>query len=426
MREYDINELCTVKSSKRIYASDYVHEGVPFFRGKEITEMAQNKAITEILYISTKRYEDINNKYGAPRIGDILMTAVGTLGNVWKVNSEPIYFKDGNLIWFSDFKEEIVNPDYLKLLFESKSFQMNLMQKGTIGSVQSALTIEKVKRIKISLPSVSEQREIVEKINTIINSNILNYDIIANLLEYSNVLFYKWFVDFNFPDKNGKPFKDAGGKMVEIEGKLIPLGWKKTKIDYLVDKQITGDWGKDGPEIGLDKALCVRGADLPNWKIGKTHTTPLRYIDIEKTKEKQFMHGDIMIEISGGSPIQSTGRVITIRNSALANVKHPVYCSNFSKIIRPKDIKFSMFLVLALQKLYDRGIFFHYESKTTGIKNLLLTKVLDRIEIIIPDLKTIDLFNEIVEPIYDKINYLGHENKLLEETRDLLIKNLII
>lgn len=224
MNQYRLEDICKVKSSKRIYVRDYVDKGIPFLRGKEITEMSKNKSISENIYISEERFSEIDSKFGSPQIGDILMTAVGTLGNVWMVNKTPIYFKDGNLIWFTDFKKEVVNPNYLKVLFESSWFQDILINKGTIGSVQSAFTIEKVSRICIPLPELKVQDNIVLQLSKLTALRTINFKLISDLEEYSKLLFYKWFVDFNFPDKNGNPYRKLEEKCLSLKGRLFRRG----------------------------------------------------------------------------------------------------------------------------------------------------------------------------------------------------------
>src|SRR5699024_9632475 len=93
-----LGELCDISSSRRIFAKEYVDEGIPFYRSKEIILKHNKKEITDPLFISYDRYEEIKEKYGAPKDGDILLTSVGTLGVPYIVNSkEKFYFKDGNL-----------------------------------------------------------------------------------------------------------------------------------------------------------------------------------------------------------------------------------------------------------------------------------------------------------------------------------------
>jgi len=148
--EKTLGELVTITSSKRIFYSEYVSVGVPFYRSKEIIELRNNGSTSSELYISNERFNEINSKFGSPNEGDILMTSVGTLGVAYRVKAkEKFYFKDGNLTWFKDFKELPSSIIYLWLI--SKIGQEELASI-TIGSTQQALTIEGLKSISFKIP----------------------------------------------------------------------------------------------------------------------------------------------------------------------------------------------------------------------------------------------------------------------------------
>lgn len=148
--EKTLAELLTITSSKRIFYSEYVDDGVPFYRSKEIIELRKNGSTQSELYISKDRFEEIDSKFGSPSEGDILMTSVGTLGVAYRVKAtDKFYFKDGNLTWFKDFKGLPSSIVYLWLI--SKIGQEELASI-TIGSTQQALTIEGLKSISFKIP----------------------------------------------------------------------------------------------------------------------------------------------------------------------------------------------------------------------------------------------------------------------------------
>ncbi len=146
-----INSLCTIGSSKRIFESEYVSSGVAFYRGKEITLKKEGKTITDPYFISRVRFEDLVEKYGIPKNGDILMTAVGTIGSTYMVQDEEFYFKDGNVMWFKDFIISGVNF-FLYDFMQSESFK-DIISEITIGSTQSAITITTFGSQKILFPN---------------------------------------------------------------------------------------------------------------------------------------------------------------------------------------------------------------------------------------------------------------------------------
>ena len=92
--ELELGKISKVTSSKRIMRSEYVENGVPFYRSKEIIEKAKGIKHDSIFYISQERFDEIEKKFGAPHIGDILITAVGTIGVVYLVDEEGFYFKN--------------------------------------------------------------------------------------------------------------------------------------------------------------------------------------------------------------------------------------------------------------------------------------------------------------------------------------------
>jgi type I restriction enzyme, S subunit len=93
----ELAELADVSSSKRIFREEYTLSGVPFYRGKEVTQLSNGESISTELFISNERYEEIKEKFGVPQVGEILITSVGTIGSIWLVdNDSPFYFKDGN------------------------------------------------------------------------------------------------------------------------------------------------------------------------------------------------------------------------------------------------------------------------------------------------------------------------------------------
>jgi type I restriction enzyme S subunit len=141
--------VANVTSSKRIYQSEYVEKGIPFYRSKEIIELSKGKSITTELFISQERFEEIKSKFGCPQKGDILITAVGSIGDVYVVDSETeFYFKDGNILWLKEI-EDSVNPFYLAFALEA--IIKKDMNKLAAGAAYKAMTIEKLKEIEVPI-----------------------------------------------------------------------------------------------------------------------------------------------------------------------------------------------------------------------------------------------------------------------------------
>ena len=151
-----LGEVADLTSSKRVHAQDYVDSGIPFYRGKEISELREHKQVSEVLYITEDKYEEMAKLYGSPQVGDLLITAVGTIGNTWVVDNVPFYFKDGNLIWLKNIK---CNPNYLDCVLSSDEGQKKI-DASAIGSNQKALTMVKLNELKFMFPNDGEQVKI--------------------------------------------------------------------------------------------------------------------------------------------------------------------------------------------------------------------------------------------------------------------------
>ena len=153
-----LGELGTLTSSKRIFKKEYVAEGVPFYRSKEIKELGNDLDVSLELYISKQRYLEIKNKFGVPQKGDILLTAVGTIGEMYVVDeSHDFYFKDGNIMWLKNFHS--LDSHFLKFTLTLFVDQLRSISKG---SAYSALTIQTLKKYSVPIPPLSEQKAIVK------------------------------------------------------------------------------------------------------------------------------------------------------------------------------------------------------------------------------------------------------------------------
>ena len=152
-KKYKLGDLLDITSSKRIFYSEYVSIGVPFFRSKEIIERFKGSEISTELFISRERYDEIKSKFGVPKTNDLLLTSVGTIGIPYLVReNEDFYFKDGNLTWFRNYSPNIL-PKYLFYWIISSIGKYEI-EVRKIGTTQQALTIDAIKKIEIELPSI--------------------------------------------------------------------------------------------------------------------------------------------------------------------------------------------------------------------------------------------------------------------------------
>lgn len=218
-----LGDVCEITSSKRIFYSEYVDDGVPFYRSKEIIESDEGKIIENPLYISVDKYNEIKEKFGVPQTGDMLLTSVGTIGIPYIIKKKDcFYFKDGNLTWFRDFREGL-NSKYLYYWIKS-SEGTGTLYNTTIGSSQKALTISALKNIKVSLPPRSVQDKIVEVVSVYDDLIENNQKQIKLLEEAAQRLYKEWFVDLCFPGHENTEIVDG-----------VPEGWNEKTLSQVAN-----------------------------------------------------------------------------------------------------------------------------------------------------------------------------------------------
>lgn len=123
MAIHKLGELLNVQNPKRIYFDEYQKNGVPFYRGQEIT----NKIFETDIFISQEKYDEIKKYNNVPKRNDILLGAVGTIGKPWLVNTDkPFYIKDGNVMWLNDFNNMLMPKFFLYWLESLVHIKLNL------------------------------------------------------------------------------------------------------------------------------------------------------------------------------------------------------------------------------------------------------------------------------------------------------------
>lgn len=158
-----IDELFEVGSSKRVLKSEWKDSGVPFYRGREVTRLALEGQVANELFISESHYAELSARTGVPSPGDIVITAIGTIGNAYIVREgDRFYFKDASVLWMRRTSE--VLSDYVRFWIRSSSFHDQL-ERGN-GATVDTLTIGKLQGLLVPNPSSEEQKRAVEELAT--------------------------------------------------------------------------------------------------------------------------------------------------------------------------------------------------------------------------------------------------------------------
>jgi len=154
--------ISIITSAKRIHEKDYRDKGIPFYRSKEVARLSKRLKAEARNYISKELFNKIKNRYGIPEKGDILITSIGTIGQVWVCDGRDFYYKDGNITQIILESNNYINSKFIKYCFDSNLIKKQY-KKMSAGSTLQALTIEKIKEL------------IIIQSNKKIKTNIVNY-----------------------------------------------------------------------------------------------------------------------------------------------------------------------------------------------------------------------------------------------------------
>lgn len=319
------------------------------------------------------------------------------------VKSQPENFLVSTGFVVIDVDTNVLNADFLYYLLTQNTLVDALQaiaEQST--SAYPAIKPSDIENLEIEIPDLATQKKISDILSSLDRKIAKNAEINKNLEQQAQALFKAWFID-NPENKD----------------------WKRGTFAELVISTINGDWGKETPSgNNIQKVYCVRGADIPDVKAGNKGKMPTRYILPKNYASKQLSDGDIVVEISGGSPTQSTGRCTAITQSLLDRYDSGMVCTNFCKAIKPLK-GYSLFIYYYWQYLYDRKVFFSYENGTTGIKNLDFSGFLESEIIIIPPIDKVHKFNEFCRTVFDQVFANGKQTEQLATIRDTLLPKLM-
>lgn len=382
-----IEDICKVSSSKRIFAREYVETGVPFWRGKEVTEHATGKNDSKGLFISAKRYNELKQTGNVPSDDDVLITAVGTIGSIYQIKHEdlPFYFKDGNIIRLSNWNTDRVNPTYVSLFLRSQIGQQAI-KEVEIGSTQKALTIKDIAKVPILLPELKTQNDIVAAIGVIDAKIKINQQINKNLLQMMENCYRKMLKNaiYNHQSKQSN--------ILTVADNIITGKTPSTKNP--------GYYGGDTPFITIPDMQGNVFVTVTKKRLTQSGTS------VQQNKEIPALSLNV-------SCIGTVG-LVTI-NPTVAHTNQQI-----NSVIVSKDKLWELFFELRSLK----GVMENMASGGTTILNMnkaIFSKL--QINLLSPAIRK--QFNAYANPIFEQILINDEQNHKLAKVRDLLLPKLL-
>ena len=373
-----------------MYPGEHLTGGVPLIR---VSDVADGGAIcTPNLNISAAvHYEYRRTEL---RGDELLITLVGKPGVCVIVRPDMKGWNIARALAAAKLKRPELRA-YLKAVMEC-GVMKSIITSMLNTTVQPTLNLKEIKSLPIPFPNDIEEAFDIGASASLFDDRIDNLrQTNATLEAIAAALFKSWFADFD-----GVAQED----MQESELGLIPKGWQVVNFGELLESSIGGDWGKEQPEDDHDQRVCIiRGTDFPDLKIGGKGGVPCRYTTKKKMASRLLQEGDIIIEVSGGSPTQPTGRSVRITNSILARFDNPVVCASFCRRFRPKNLALGTLAACHLNALYQAGGTWEYQNQSTGISNFQTTHFLEAEKVALPPEDVVDRFYQMVNPFLEQM-----------------------
>ena len=312
------------------------------------------------------------------------------------------------------------NPDESSELFMHYVFTYirRSIQNSVSGSIQDNINIDYLTNIKFKIPKKNYQDKITNILSSIDKKIELNNQINSELEKMAKTIYDYWFVQFDFPDKNGKPYKSSGGKMVWNEElkQDIPEGWIGCKLKDVIEGIRTGLNPRNNFKLGVGENYYVtikninQGQVILNEKCDKITDESLSIIN----KRSDLKVGDILF-----TSIEPVGTTYLILNSPK---NWDINESVFS--VRPNYQKVSSeFLYMSLSSDYTKS---YTKNVSAGsIHKGIRHGTLKECNFILPEKNIINLFSESVSPMFKKYDSIHRENQKLSKLRDWLLPMLM-
>jgi len=415
-----LEEIVEIKGGKRLPKGhslvDY-KTAHPYIRVRDLNNITTLEKFDGIQYIVEETFSNISRYI--TNYKDILLSIVGTIGLtsiVGKTLDNASLTE--NCVKLTNHSNEI---DYRFLYYYLNSPNgIQEIKMGTVGAVQAKLPIKNIRNINVVLPPLQQQKTIANILSSLDDKIELNNKINKNLEEMAQALYKQWFVDFEFPNEDGEPYKSSGGEMIDSEFGLIPKGWETSRIKELdlivTDYVANGSFKSLKENVNLyeeeNYAIFVRNTDLKNG-IG----SGVKFVDQHSYEflSKSRLDGREVI-------ISNVGDVGSVYRCPI--LKKPMTLGNNVIMLKSTNgFRYENYLYTYFSSYIGQGAI---DSITGGSAQPKFNKTDFRnLKIVLPNKNTLNIFVEIVSEIYCEIDLNSNQNNILSETRDTLLPKLM-
>jgi type I restriction enzyme S subunit len=347
-------------------------------------------------------------------------------------NSQPTVF-ESHLIRCRVNKSKS-DPHFLFYFFRSSAGRKIVETIVEQGAGASGIRGSDLINLKIPTPSLAIQKKIAQTLSTLDDRITLLRETNTTLEAIAQALFKSWFVDFDpvhakMQGRTPEGMDEATAALFpdsfeESELGMVPKGWRLIPVGKLLSHTIGGDWGSEHPdEKNTVQVAIIRGTDIPDLRNNSNNRVPIRYTSQKKLTPRKLEDGDILLEVSGGSKDQPTGRSLFISDDLLSQFQAPVEPASFCRLLRPINKNLGILLSQHLNYIYDQGKTWEYQNQSTGISNFQTSHFLETELVACPSDDVLEAFSLIIRPLISRVHL--PQTQVLEAVRDTLLPRLI-
>lgn len=299
---------------------------------------------------------------------------------------------------FEVIDEKTLLPEYLMMWFSRAEFD----REGcfyAVGGVRGSLEWEDFCNMQLPIPSLEKQKEIVAEYNTLVNRIKLNEELNRKLEETAQAIYKYWFVEFEFPNENGKPYKSSGGEMVwnEVLEKEIPKGWQVVEL-----KEIMENFDSKRKPLGSSERIN-RERIYPYYGAASL----MDYID------EYIFDGTYILLGEDGTVVTESGKPV------LQYVWGKFWVNNHAHVLKGRNGFDENSLFVLLNNINITDII------TGGVQAKINQANLNSIPILKPINDVLNLFKDKLKPIFNLLKIKKTDNQKLSELKDLLLSKMI-
>lgn len=406
-KETTLGDVATIKGGKRLPLGDSLQKEKNLHPYIKVTNVSGNAVGGVDEYVPDSVFEKIK-RYTVDS-GDIILSIVGTIGLVGKI---PEHLHKASLTenCVKILPNEDLNSDYLFYFLSSRIGQAEI-SKNTVGAVQPKLPIYGVQNIEFLLPPIEEQKEIAGVLGSLDDKIELLREENKTLEATAQTIFKEWFVNFNFPNIEGKPYKSSGGKMIDSELGNIPEGWRVIPLDSIFDQIVRGFTTKY-----VEKSNLINLNQKVNRGDSLEHQHYKYYPEETIVPSEKFAkYGDILINSLGEGTLGRVHFYIENTNNVVVDQHISILRNSTSNVYREYIY---LYLTLKNKRLLD------LITGTTGMLMLNISQI-RLLQVPLPSEKTLIVFHALCDDIYQKKSNNNSQIQTLSTLRDTLLPKLM-